>query len=44
MEVVNINFIKCVIKNAQTKKKKPLEISTAISQYDRKKIWRNESP
>ena len=22
MEVVNINFIKCVIKNAQTKKKK----------------------
>ena len=43
MEVVNINFIKCVIKNAQTKKK-TLEISTAISQYDRKKIWRNESP
>ena len=25
-------------------KKKTLEISTAISQYDRKKIWRNESP
>ena len=28
MEVVNINFIKCVIKNAQTKKKNPRNIDS----------------